>query len=53
MICAYMHTAKAFLQTLGKYPFVRVSGDYPRKLTEQEAFDMQMRTKAKQNHDIE
>ena len=39
-----VHTAKEFLQSVRKSSFVRAPGEYPRKLTEQEALDIQMRT---------
>ena len=47
---SYAHTAKGFLQSVGKTSFVRAPGGYPRKLTEQEALDMQMRTQLKFNY---
>ena len=48
----YYHilTAKAFLQSVRKSSFVRVPGGYPRKLTEQEALDVQMRTQVSNLH---
>ena len=43
----YCVTAKAFLQSIRKSSFVRVPGGYPRKLTEQEAIEIQTRIKFK------
>lgn len=44
--------AKGFLQSIGKSSFVRVPRAYPRKLTEKEAFNLEMQIRTQSNNII-